>query len=48
MGKLERFDYLSAEAARLRVQQRAFKPDSREWLRLEMQIAGCIMLQAEC
>jgi hypothetical protein len=48
MSKLERFDYLSAEAKRLRAAQRAYSPISREWLSLEMQIAGCIMLQAEC
>lgn len=44
---LERFDYLEGEAKRLRAIQRKHSPISPEWMRLELQIAGCFMLQAE-
>lgn len=44
---LERFDHLEREARSLRERQRRLHPASREWLRLELQIAGCFMLQAE-
>lgn len=47
MSRLERFDYLQAEAQKLKAAQRKLNPISREWMRLEMQIAGCFMLQAE-
>lgn len=47
MSKLERFDYLQRESERLRKEQRKLHPLSREWLNLEMQIAGCFMMQAE-
>jgi hypothetical protein len=48
MSKVERFDYLEAEARKLRAAQRKLSPISREWMALEMQIAGCFMMQAEC
>lgn len=44
---LERFDYLESEAKRLRKRQLGVHPLSDEWLGLEMQIAGCFLLQAE-
>lgn len=47
MSKLERFDYLQSEADRLRREQHKLSPISREWLSLEMQITGCILMQAE-
>lgn len=44
---LARFDYLQKEAKRLKAMQRELHPLSPEWMALELQIAGCFMLQAE-
>lgn len=42
-----KFDHLQREATKLRKAQRKLHPLSQEWMSLEMQIAGCFMLQAE-
>lgn len=47
MSKLAHWDYLQREAVRLKQEQRKHHPLSSEWLSLELQVAGCFMLQAE-
>lgn len=44
---LERFDFLQKESEKLRERQRKLHPLSKEWMRLEMEIAGCFLLQSE-
>lgn len=48
MSKLEQWDYYQREAVALRQRQLQHHPLSSDWLSLELQIAGCYMLQAGC